>query len=441
MQHEGGSGAPPGASAPGRLAATAGRRPRVVVYAYDVHPERGSEPGAGWGMIRLIATWSDVWVLTRRTPPGSDGFEPWRDLHDDVEHVSWVHVPLPGDALVESEVDLEAVGRLERVAPQFNYLRWQLYALRRARALHQLLRFDLAWHLTWANVWLGSTASLVGPPFVLGPVGGGVDPPWGLVRSLGARGMARAIARWVVRRMARALNPLARLSWQRARLILVQNQETRDWLPRSARGRTRIFQNALPTVPDEHRGPRTRPTGTTAVFVGRLVPMKGVHLAIATIALLPAWRLLIVGDGPDRGRLEALARRLRVADRIEFRGTVPHDDVLPILREQADVLLFPSLHDEAGMVVAEAVTVGLPVVCLALGGPPVIAGGGVRPTDPASTVAALAEATTRAAGTTPRAMPSFDDLREALRAAVVEAGLLGPQSDHAASVTGRAMSA
>jgi glycosyltransferase involved in cell wall biosynthesis len=375
-------------------------------------------------MIRLLATWSDVWVLTRTTPPRIDGYGPWADLERDRAHVHWIHVPIPGDPLVEADIDPDAVNWLPLIRPQLEYLRWQLYALRRARALHRRLHFDIAWHLTWANVWLGSTASMVGPPFVLGPAGGGVDPPWRLVPTLGTRGMAMAIARWAIRRVARTVNPLARLSWRRARLILVQSPETRDWLPRSARGRARVLQNSIPAVPEGYRGPRTRATGTTAVFVGRLVPMKGVHLALAAVATLPAWRLLIIGDGPDRGRLEALARRLEVTDRVEFRGNTARDDVLRILRDQADVMLFPSLHDEASMAVAEALAVGVPVVCLAVGGPPVMAGSGVRPGNPAETVAGLAAAITRAAGTTPRPMPGFEEVRAALHSAVVDSGLL-----------------
>jgi glycosyltransferase involved in cell wall biosynthesis len=391
-------------------------------------------------MIRLLAPWSDVWVLTRTTPPRRDGYGPWGDLNDDMARVHWVHVPIPGDPLVEADIDHNAPNPFPWIRPQLEYLRWQLYALRRARLLNRRLRFDIAWHLTWANVWLGSTAALIGPPFVLGPVGGGVDPPWRLVPTLGAWGMGMAAFRWAVRRVARTVNPLALWSWRRARLILVQNPETRNWMPNSSLGRTRIFQNAVVTVPHEYSGPRTKPPGTTAVFVGRLVPFKGVHLAIAAIARLPAWRLIVIGDGPDRGRLEALARRLGVVDRVEFRGTVARDEVFPILRDQADVLLFPSLHDDAGTVVAEALAVGLPVVCLAVGGPPVMAGGGVPPGGPAETIAALSAATTRAVGTTPRPMPGIEELRSALHTAVVEAGLVSAApEDHATTARERAL--
>jgi glycosyltransferase involved in cell wall biosynthesis len=397
-------------------------RPRIVAYAYDVHPEHGSEPGAGWGMIRLLAAWSDIYVLTRTTPPELDSFGPWRALHDDVAHVHWVHVPLPGDPVDQADIARWRPGLLARVLPQFDYLRWQVYALRRARALHRRNPFDVAWHVTWANAWLGSTAALIGPPFVMGPVGGGVDPPLNLVPTLGTRGAARAAIRWAFRRIARAINPLARLSWRRARLILVQNPETRAWLPRSARARTRVFQNSVLAVTTGTGRRASRPPGKTAVYAGRLVPMKGVHLAIAALAELPRpWRLVIVGDGPYRSRLEELARDRGVGDRVEFTGAVPRDQVFAVFRDIADVLVFPSLHDEAGLVVAEAMALGVPVVCIAVGGPPVMTGGGVKPGRAAETITALAAAIEAAVGTSPRPLPTFDELRVAVRSALADA--------------------
>jgi glycosyltransferase involved in cell wall biosynthesis len=113
----------------------------------------------------------------------------------------------------------------------------------------------------------------------------------------------------------------------------------------------------------------------TAIFAGRLLPLKGVALGIRAVALTENWRFLIVGDGPDKTRLQRLTRELRLADRVDFLEWQPRDELMAIMR-RADTLLFPSLHDEAGWVVAEAMACGLTVVCLDRGGPPVLAGEG-----------------------------------------------------------------
>lgn len=111
-------------------------------------------------------------------------------------------------------------------------------------------------------------------------------------------------------------------------------------------------------------------------WVGRMVPVKGLSTLLEAIALLPATlgttRLLLVGDGPDRGRLEALATRSGIADRIEFTGFV--EDPAP-LRRQMDLFAFPSLHEGIPLALLEAMAVGIPCVAAAVGGIPEVDGG------------------------------------------------------------------
>jgi glycosyltransferase involved in cell wall biosynthesis len=170
----------------------------------------------------------------------------------------------------------------------------------------------------------------------------------------------------------------------------VQNPETREWLPRRHRDKARVCPNP---VLDEtfsvaaETGRRSRPP--MALFAGRLVAWKGMFLALRALAELPDWHLVVCGKGRDEKRLRRLAGRLGVADRVEFRGFVPRPELLRLMREEAAVLLFPSLHEEAGWVVVEARACGLPVVCIDRGGPPVLGGEGVAATTIGATVGAL----------------------------------------------------
>ena len=137
------------------------------------------------------------------------------------------------------------------------------------------------------------------------------------------------------------------------------------------------------------------------LYVGQLLPLKGVALAIRTLTLLPEWHLVLCGDGPDRARLEKLARRLGVRGRVRFLGRRSREEARRLMKDSGDVLIFPSLHDEGGFAVVEALAAGLPVVCLDRGGPPVLGGTPVPATTMSRTVRALADAVLDARGQRP----------------------------------------
>jgi glycosyltransferase involved in cell wall biosynthesis len=270
----------------------------------------------------------------------------------------------------------------------------------------------VVWHLTLSTAWLGSLGWLVGPPFVYGPLGGGAKPPWRTLPSFGVAGIAFEALRRAAQGVGRYLNPLARLSWKRARLILTQNADTRRWLPRRHRGRAVVLPHVMfesTAVQGSRTRGRTRGEGRerTALFAGRLLEWKGPALALRALTLLPGWRLVLAGRGRAERRLHPLARRLGVADRVEFRGRLPREELFRVMAEEADLLLFPSTHDEAGWVVVEASMAGLPVVCLDAGGPPVLGGRAVPPSTPTRTARALATKVLEVAGGPPASVEPF----------------------------------
>lgn len=356
---------------------------RIVAFAYACEPGKGSEPGAGWAMAQLLAGSAETHVITRAN--NRDAIEAALPSLPPERRPNFVYVD-PPRALTRWKRGTRGV--------RLFYLWWLKVALARAREMHFDRPFDVAWHLTLANAWLGTTAGRLPIPLVYGPVGGGVSPPWRLVTSLGPKGVLYEIVRAGVRMAGRYLNPLSRAAWKKADLILVQNPETRDWFPAAVRDRCEVFQHAL--IDDATLSePGSARLGGTAIYVGRLIPWKGVSLAIRAVARVPDQRLTIVGDGPDRERLEELVRTLDVEDRVRFMGSVSRDVALEEL-SRSEVLLFPSLHDDSPLAVGEAAWSGLPVICLARGGAPIVADGAAIPVSPwggtGQVVARLADA-------------------------------------------------
>ena len=115
------------------------------------------------------------------------------------------------------------------------------------------------------------------------------------------------------------------------------------------------------------------------LFVGRLAPQKGVSTLVEAAGLLkdPSARILLVGDGPERPKLERDAERLGVDDRLHFVGFFAHDR-LPAVFAHADLLVLPSLYEELGTVLLEAMQAALPIVASKTGGIPDVIENGVN---------------------------------------------------------------
>ena len=101
--------------------------------------------------------------------------------------------------------------------------------------------------------------------------------------------------------------------------------------------------------------------GPTLLSVGHLIERKGHHHAIGALAHLPGWRLLIVGDGPERGRLQRLAADRGVADRVQLLGPQPHSSLYRFYTA-ADVLILASSREGWANVLLESMACGTPVV-------------------------------------------------------------------------------
>jgi glycosyltransferase involved in cell wall biosynthesis len=108
------------------------------------------------------------------------------------------------------------------------------------------------------------------------------------------------------------------------------------------------------------------------LYVGRLLGHKGVLRLVTAFAecarTRPRLTLTVVGGGPMATALQARAAELAVADRVTFRGPVPHEEVQRAMATH-DLLVHLSERETFGMTLVEAVSTGLPVLATRSGGP------------------------------------------------------------------------
>ncbi|MBR4443292.1 MAG: glycosyltransferase [Clostridia bacterium] len=125
--------------------------------------------------------------------------------------------------------------------------------------------------------------------------------------------------------------------------------------------------SAIPdTLPD---GMELRGDAPLLLFVGQQDYKKNPHLALRACGLLKRrgvpFQFALVGDGPDRHRLEALAKELGIDGDVVFAGRVSDRGRLMALYRRADLFVFPSVYDNAPLVVREAAMMGTPSLVIA----------------------------------------------------------------------------
>jgi glycosyltransferase involved in cell wall biosynthesis len=222
-----------------------------------------------------------------------------------------------------------------------------------------------------------------GVPVVIGPMNGGMDYPPNFRRH---RGGAERVLLGVGRWSAGMLNWLMP-GKRKAAALLVANQRTQKALPRGVCPQViEIVENgvdlSLWRAPSSE--PSVSPAGAgdvaTFVFLGRLVEWKAVDLLVNAFKRACArapMRLMIIGDGDERVRLQVLAESLGILDpgnvevadnAIHFKGWLPQQACAQEL-QQAHCLVLPSLLECGGAVVLEAMSMGKPVIATAWGGP------------------------------------------------------------------------
>ncbi len=165
--------------------------------------------------------------------------------------------------------------------------------------------------------------------------------------------------------VGRLWSALRRLTYPLADAVVGVSPAAEEYVKRFVRRRPVLtIPNPIqPPRPDAGPPRRPWPLGPTVMGMGRLHPSKGFDLLLRAFAACqeagPSWRLVILGEGPERPRLEALALELGIAQRVHLPGQVA--EPAPLLR-QAEFFVMSSRYEGFPMALSEAMSCGLAVV-------------------------------------------------------------------------------
>lgn len=358
-------------------------KPRVAMLAYACDPAGGGEHWLGWGWAETAARFCDVTLFT---PPKS--------------RTSTAPAAQKAGISVEF-VDLPRWLRWtsERLGTAGLWWRKIAWAKKTASVLRsQIESFDIVHQTTFHTFRVPFYAASLGKPSVWGPMAGGEMTPPGFDEFLGTsanaeRKRVRQNVRWLKwRRVQRSLRDVS--------CIFASNQTTRDFLPDFAREKTIVVPpNTLRAEDTPRLRDHTAITGRLKlIYAGNCVDTRSIPLVLRALESLSGVELVVAGDGTalDGWRLEA--KRLRITDRVTFTGRIPREQLVQ-LYASSDALVFPALRDSGGSALLEAMSIGLPVICLDWAGPGemVDAGSGIKVAvhSPAQTIRDLSAAFVR----------------------------------------------
>ena len=337
------------------------RRLKVLISAYACEPNKGSEPEVGWQWALQMARFHDVTVLTRSNNRPA--------IEKELELLRG-KIPLPQFLYHEQEPMFLLMKARFRAVKSY-YVLWQKSARAVVAQLHKENPFDLLHHVTFAGYRYPTVIWNHGVPCVWGPIGGIESIPMRLLPWSHPNSLLHESVRNIHNSIQSiASNVFARRA-QQSTTVLASTREMQKTLAHLGAEAKLVptiglhLEGSRPTRKERSPGP------LRLLFVGNILTLKGVDLALHALKQSNTdATFTLVGDGDFLPAARRLVEKLGLELRVEFRGRVPRAEVLKIYSGY-DLFLFPSLHDTGGYAVIEAMSAGLPVICLDCGGPAV----------------------------------------------------------------------
>ena len=350
-------------------------RIRVLLSAYQCGAGMGSVSQIGWEWYQRLSKRCQVTLLTHvrnRTALEAAGI-PIEDSTVIFIDTEWFAGPL-------YRLASRCFPRSEHPKFLIASLDFFVYDWIATRHCRRLLKAGQVWDVVHAVTPVSPMAATglhkLGVPLILGPWNGALASPTTFPEIM------QAESKWLypVRNFGRVIDFLAG-STRKAAMILTATRSTVAGIPSRYRAKCRfMLENGVdlglfepapwPPIPSDSNPLRV-------VFVGRLLPFKGVAMLLDAIKALDfPVQLTIVGEGSERSVLERRTGDCGIAEKVLFTGNLPLNEIAQII-QQAHVFCLPSVRESGGAVLLEAMAVGRPVIAIDFGGPAEIVDDGV----------------------------------------------------------------
>tara|TARA_B110000285_G_C15140895_1_gene630695 strand:- start:2146 stop:4512 length:2367 start_codon:yes stop_codon:yes gene_type:complete len=335
----------------------------ILITAYAVNPYKGSEDNTGWNISKEIAKKYQTIIVTRKN--NREEIERYFSNNKDTElkNMSFIYHDLPQWAMSLKK----KLG--ERGYVLYFYF-WQMLLpmfVKRCK-----VNFDLSYALNFHSDSTPHFLWLLGKPVIWGPIGHHPKIPSAYLKHHSLKVQFTDIVYGLVKWMMRNLDPFFYIAKKRTSKIIAINSSVRKVLNISSSKITVIPAVASKPVKQDVK----KQNKFNVLSVGRFHAMKGFDITVLAFAKfyksLPnsvrsEVKLKLVGGGDRLEDLKNLISEHNITSAVDIIPWVQKSEMDLIYRD-ASVFLFPS-HEGAGMVVPEALSYGLPIICFDNVGP------------------------------------------------------------------------
>ena len=384
--------------------------PRTLLAAYQCGPGMGSVSQIGWEWYARLAKRVPTTLVThiRNRPALQQAGAPLADSEIFFIDTEWFACPLyrcAAKLFPKSEHAVFLVSSLDFFVYDWQAVRLLKHHMRQStqadteggqRNRRDTTRWDVVHVVTPVSSVAPTRLYELGLPLIVGPLNSGIGTPAGFPEFM------REDSAWLypIRRLGRVLDS-AIGSTRHTTTLLTATQATVESIPPKHRARCiAMLENGV-DLQRFHPAPWPAPPSADeplrVLFVGRLVPFKGIPMLLDAVAQVQTEfpvSVTIAGTGPmlDEWKQYAAAAGLNAA--VSFLGNCSLDEVADQMRA-AHLFCLPSVRESGGAVLLEAMAAARPVVAVSFGGPAEIVddtvGRGLAPHGTASVTAALAD--------------------------------------------------
>ena len=329
-----------------------------LINAYACEPDKGSEPGIGWNWALYLAKQgNNVVVITRSNNEEIIKQELKNPLYKDInlrfifcDANKWVRKLKKGQKFIH-----------------LYYHFWQKEAYKIAKEECKKTKFDYCLAVTFGNIWLYNPFYKLPVKFIWGPLGGGEGISHKLLGKMGIKQFLYECFR-NINKYIPITNIRLRKICKKSFLLIARTQDTFNVIPKKYRHKTKVMiETGISKQEIEYFNSLKIEKNDYFVFSGKLVDYKMPNLAIDSFIKAKndgniKEKLVIIGDGPNRKKLENRISKSIFQKEIVFTGNVERQKALEIMANSKGIIL-PSGREAGSWIIFEAMLLKKPIVC------------------------------------------------------------------------------